>query len=173
MLRTLETELAQPKYSHFERERRWLVDAVSVPDLDACQCVLIEDRYLDKSRLRLRRMTDQATGTVALKLTKKYDAGPPTARPIVTAYLDEAEYALFAGLPGAGMIKRRYELPYKGRGWSLDLFESPVLPFAILEIEAAETELDALTPPTWAGHEVTDDPRYSCANLLRSGPPTA
>lgn len=76
-----------PKYARLERERRWLVDRTACPDLSAHAHVLIEDRYIDGTRLRLRRTTDSASGEQLFKLTKKYDTGDPLARPIVTAYL--------------------------------------------------------------------------------------
>ena len=57
-------EARSPKYAHIERERRFLVDPGKRPDLAGLSFVEIEDRYLDGTRLRLRRMRDSATGAV-------------------------------------------------------------------------------------------------------------
>jgi len=162
--RGLDTEAGDPKYARFELERRWLVDRATRPSLDGLHPVLIEDRYLDGTRLRLRRMT-RGTRTV-LKLTKKYDTDRSEARPIVTAYLTEAEHRVFADLPARAMRKRRYAFPIDGRTWSLDLFEGVLAGLELVEAEAAdEAALAALVPPPWAAKEVTHDPRYQCGAL--------
>jgi len=170
-IRTLDLEIAEPKYSHIERERRWRVELQDSPDLVDWPSTLIEDRYLDNSRFRLRRMTCSRSGVVSLKLSKKYDAGPATARPLVTAYLDEQEYALFAALPGVDMRKCRFSIGHEGREWSLDRFEFPQVHFMILEIEAGEDLLDTLVPPSWAAREVTDLVSYQCGSLVRQPDP--
>lgn len=167
-MRTLAVELAQPKYSHIERERRWTVNGSALPDLDNCTSLLIEDRYIDGSRMRLRRMTDECSGEISLKLSKKYDAGSSDARPLVTAYLDAQEYELLLALPGANLAKRRFHVPHEGREWSLDLFIDPHEGLALLEIEAEEHELQTLVPPPFATKEITDDERYACGSLVRS-----
>ena len=99
MLRGLDEELAAHKYSHVERERRFLVDPLKRPSLYGCRSALIEDLYITDTRCRLRRMTDSVGARVVLKLSKKYDVPDPLARPLVTTYLTPEEYALFAALP--------------------------------------------------------------------------
>ncbi|MFN2100750.1 hypothetical protein [Altererythrobacter sp. MF3-039] len=163
--------MAQPKYSHIERERRWRVEPSQAPAVGDRPYTIIEDRYLDDTRFRVRKMTCGQTGQVSLKLSKKYDAGLATARPLVTAYLDETEYARFCGLPGVDMIKRRYKIEHDGREWSLDVFENPAVGFLILEIEAEEGLLERLLPPSWAAREVTDLVSYQCGSLARQPDP--
>ena len=164
--RGLHIELASPKYARFELERRWLVDPAARPSVEGMDFTLIEDRYLDGTRMRLRRMT--RTAGAVLKLTKKYDTERPEARPIVTAYLTAAEYALFAALPAHALRKRRYHFPVDGRYWSFDLFEGPLAGLELVEVEAPdEAALAALVPPPWAAKEVTHDPRYQCGTLVQ------
>ena len=126
MMRTGETEARNPKYAHIERERRFLVDPRRRPDLAGRRAILIEDRYITGTRLRLRRMTDGATGETAVKLTKKYEAADPLARPIVTTYLSEAEFALLAALPALPLVKRRYPLQLDEGEMGIDVFEGPL-----------------------------------------------
>ena len=165
--RGLDTEAAGPKYARCEFERRWLVNRAERPVLDGTPSTLIEDRYIDGTRLRLRRMTRGAR--TVLKLTKKYETERAEARPIVTAYLAEAEYAVFATLPARPMVKRRYSLAIDGSWWSLDLFEGPLAGLELIEAEAAdEAALAALVPPPWAVKEVTYDPRYQCGALAQT-----
>jgi CYTH domain-containing protein len=108
-------------------------------------------------------------GWTACKLTKKYETERPEARPIVTTYLTEAEYALFSALPAHPLRKRRYHVPIDGRYWSLDLFEGPLKGLELVETEAAdEAALAALVPPQWATKEITHDARYQCGALAQS-----
>ncbi len=94
MLRGLDEELAAHKYSHVERERRFLVDPLKRPSLAGRRSILIEDLYITDTRCRLRRMTDSVGGRVVLKLSKKYDVPDPLRRPLVMTYLTSEEYAL-------------------------------------------------------------------------------
>jgi len=167
--RGLDTETGDPKYARFELERRWLADPAARPALDGVPTTIIEDRYIDGTRLRLRKMSRPDLGEVKWKLTKKYDTERPEARPIVTCYLTEAEHALFAALPAHPMRKTRYHLLLDGHWWSLDLFEGALAGLELVESEAAdETALAELVPPAWATKEVTHDARYQCGSLAQT-----
>jgi CYTH domain-containing protein len=162
--RGLDIEMAEPK---LELERRWLIDRAARPDVSGLESTLVEDRYVDDTRLRLRRMTCRER--TALKLTKKYETTRPEVRPVVTAYLTEAEYAVFAAIPAVAVTKRRYRLPIDGQSWSLDLFEGALAGLELVEAEAAdEAVLHALVPPAWATREITHDPRYQCGSLAQT-----
>ena len=62
--RGLDQEAGDPKYARFELERRWLVDTTRRPSLDGYPMTVIEDRYIDGTRLRLRRMSRPDLGEV-------------------------------------------------------------------------------------------------------------
>ena len=159
-MRSGDEEARSPKYAHIERERRFLVDPATRPDLADLPFVEIEDRYLDGTRLRLRRMCDGASGAVVFKLAKKYETGDVRARPMVTAYLTEAEYQLFATLPARQLVKRRYEVQAPGGVFGIDMFRGELEGLALAEIECADdAALSALIVPDWA-IEVTEDPRF-------------
>jgi CYTH domain-containing protein len=168
--RGLDEEMGEPKYARLELERRWLVDNAKRPVLEGQGMTIIEDRYIDGTRMRLRRMSRPDLGEVKWKLTKKYDCADPSARPIVTAYLTEAEYELLRALPARELTKRRYHLPFEGNYWSLDVFEGPLLGLQMIECEAHDHEaLDALAPPDWALREVTHLPQWQCGALAAAG----
>jgi CYTH domain-containing protein len=171
-MRALADEMQSSKYAHVERERRWLVDPASRPPLDGLDWVLIEDRYIRGTRMRLRRMSNSVTGERSLKLTKKYDSPDPLARPIVTAYLTEAEHALLSTLEADPLTKRRYSIAVGGFEWSLDLFAGPLEGLELLEIEAPDAQsLTRLTPPGWVRAEVSSDSNYEGGTLARRGLP--
>jgi CYTH domain-containing protein len=170
-MRSAVDEAASPKYAHIERERRWLVNPTKRPDL-ADVYVLIEDRYIDGTRLRLRRMTASSTSKQVLKLTRKYEADDPLARPIVTAYLTDAEYAVFATLSAHALVKRRYHVAEDGVEYSIDRFSGSLEGLELAEIECADdASLRALVPPLWAAREVSHDPQFQGGALVVHGIP--
>lgn len=171
MMRGVDDEARRPKYACIERERRWLVDPARRPQLSP-EFVLIEDRYITGTRLRLRRMTDRAGDRMVLKLTKKYDSADPLARPIVTAYLSDAEFALFAQLPAAALSKRRYAVVDNGLAFSIDQFVGDLAGLELAEIEAADdSALRSVPSPDWTIRDVSDDPRYQGGSLAAHGIP--
>ena len=166
MLRGLDEELQTAKYAHIERERRFLVDPRRRPDLTHARSYLIEDRYIDGTRFRLRRMTDSQTGRIVMKLSKKYEVADVTARPLTTAYLDAAEYALFEGMPSRPLRKRRFPVDAPGGIFGIDLFEGALAGLELAEIEFADAASGrAIVPPEWTTREVTHDPRFQGGNL--------
>lgn len=154
-------QAAVPKYALIERERRCLVDPARCPVDPDAPFALIEDRYITGTRLRLRRVTG-ADGRVVCKLTKKYEATDPAARPIVTAYLNEAEFAVFAALSARPLRKRRFLC----EGYTVDVFHESLAPLVLAEIECATSaELQAMVAPRWAILEVTGDIAYQGGTL--------
>lgn len=164
--RNLATELATPKYAYIERERRWLVESSASPAVTG-DGVLIEDLYITGTRMRLRRMTN-SDGWTSLKLSKKYVAPDPSARPVVTSYLDEAEYDLLAALPGRQIIKRRHIVTEAGTDWSVDYFEGKLAGLVIAELEAKNhAALQAIQAPGWALREITHEQRWQSGALAQ------
>ena len=169
MIRTGDDEARAPKYAHFERERRRLMAATETP---AGPSVLIEDRYISGTRLRLRRMTDEAASTATLKLTKKYEASDPLARAIVTAYLTEVEYSVFAALPATPIAKIRHPLSVNGLTYSVDRFAGALAGLILAEIEwPDDAGLRSLPSPPGALREVSGDARFEGGTLVINGIP--
>ena len=168
--RGLDEETGEPKYARTEWERRWLVNPSRRPSLEGEWMTIIEDRYIDGTRMRLRRMSRPDVGETKWKLTKKYECADPSARPIVTSYLSAAEYELLRALPARALTKRRYHLPFEGRYWSVDLFEGQLAGLETIECEAENAAaLAALVPPDWALREVTHLPQWQCGSLAAAG----
>jgi CYTH domain-containing protein len=168
--RGLDEESGEPRYARIEWERRWLVDAARRPPLEGWWMTLIEDRYIEGTRMRLRRMSRPDLGEVKWKLTKKYESHDAEARPIVTSYLVEPEYEVLRALPARELVKRRYHVPFDGRYWSLDIFEGPLHGLETVECEAEDaTSLTALMPPDWALREITHLPQWQCGALAIAG----
>jgi CYTH domain-containing protein len=74
---------------------------------------------------------------------------------------------LLAGLCERPLIeKTRYEVDVAGLTWEVDVFEGENQGLVVAEIEL-ESESQPFTLPAWAGAEVTSDPRYFNASLIK------
>lgn len=155
----------QLKYARRERERRFLLR--SLPDRPAERTVLIEDRYLPSTRLRLRRATETTasgdrTERTMYKLTQKVpgpDGGPGL---ITTMYIDAAEYAALSQLPAAILRKTRLSIPPLG----VDVFGDPLRALVMAEAEFGDdASMSEFVPPLSVVAEVTRDQRLSGGRL--------
>lgn len=151
------------KYARIERERRFLL--ASVPDDRPVRRVLIEDRYLRGTRLRLRRSTDLGVpDDVIYKLTQKIPAADGSPGLITNTYLSRAEYETLAEIPADTVRKVRASIPPLG----VDRFEGPLAGLVLAEAEfdddAAQAAFD---PPPGAVAEVTTDVRFTGGVLAR------
>jgi CYTH domain-containing protein len=150
-----------------EIERRFLL--ADVPDGEVLRTVDIDDRYIEATRLRLRRMAERA-GPVVFKLTQKLPAPSGPGRhgeqgELTTFYLSEREHATLAALPAAPLCKARLSIaPY-----GIDVFEGTLAGLVLAEIEfASAAEAAALRPAPFCLAEVTTDRRFAGASLARA-----
>lgn len=67
--------------------------------------------------------------------------------------------------------KRRHTLDHAGHTWEVDEFLGENAGLVVAEIEL-ESEGESFERPDWLGEEVSDDPRYYNANLVREPYPT-
>lgn len=63
--------------------------------------------------------------------------------------------------------KVRYRVPHGGKTWEVDVFEGSNAGLRLAEIELDDPE-ETVAPPSWAGEEVTADPRFQNVNLYLS-----
>jgi CYTH domain-containing protein len=157
-------EPGRGKYARVERERRFRVTG-PVPASSFER--LIEDRYLDGTSLRLRRVSHD--GSAVHKLTQKVrpvESDPSEVR-ITNTYLSEGEYALLSALPGAVLTKVRTVVPTPTHELVVDTFCGRLQGLRLAEVEVRErAEITDL--PQWLGAEVTHDDRFSGAQLARA-----
>ena len=149
------------KYARFELERRWLL--TSLPD-GADAGAAIYDRYIEGTRLRLRRVGSEH------KLAQKEAASAPdyAVTVITNIYLSREEYDVLAVLPALELRKRRHHL---GR-YSIDVFEDDLAGLVLAETEfASEEEMRAHPDPQFAVRDVSGDIRYTGGWLVANGLP--
>ena len=80
---------------------------------------------------------------------------------------NDAEELLKLCLPGI-IDKIRHWIPVGNHIWEVDVFQGDNKGLVIAEIELS-SEDETFELPTWAGEEVTGDPRYYNAMLSKSG----
>jgi CYTH domain-containing protein len=153
------------KYARVEIERRFLL--AGVPEgAEVLAVHEIDDRYLDGTRLRLRRMAEVG-GPTQLKLTQKLPDPDGRARQgaLTTIYLSEAEHAVFARLPAAALSKSRLSIaPY-----GVDVLHGALAGLFLAEVEFASVEEAArLAPAGFCRAEFTADRRFTGGELARA-----
>jgi len=78
---------------------------------------------------------------------------------------DEAVRLLAICEPGI-IDKTRYEIPWEGNVWEVDVFGGENQGLIIAELEL-ESEDDQFNTPSWLGEEVTGKPRYYNSQLSK------
>ena len=158
------------KYSRVEYERRFLVARnTDWRNNVESYSKTYEDKYLLDSRLRLRVLTDSDTQRRVLKLNKKRDSASPYFRTVSRILLSPAEYLLLDRLAGNRIKKTRFYQTYRGRVFSIDVFDGVLDGLVLCETEAdGLEELMSAEPPPYATQEVTSDPFFEGGNLCRT-----
>lgn len=163
-------EVDETKYTRIEYERRFLVPA----DEDWKSAVepyskTFEDKYLRDSRLRLRVLKDSDSPRRVLKLNQKLDSTSPYCRTVGRILLSPAEYQMLESLPGDCLKKTRFYQTYRGRLFSIDVFDGELEGLVLCETEAAGfDDLMSAEAPPYATREVTSDPFFEGGNLCRT-----
>ena len=163
-------DIDEMKYSRVEYERRFLVsrNADWRNDVES-YFKTFEDKYLTDSRLRLRILTDSDSERRVLKLNKKSDSASPYFRTVSRILLSPDEYCLLDRLPGDRIRKTRFYQTYRGRVFSIDVFDGDLDGLVLCETEAdGLEELMSAEPPPYAAQEVTSDPFFEGGNLCRA-----
>ena len=162
-------DIEESKYTRVEYERRFLVSPADWRSVVEPYSKTFEDKYLRRARLRLRIMTDSDTGRRVIKLTKKFESASPYFQTIGRILLSQSEYELLDGLEGDRLKKIRHYHIYRGRVFSVDVFEGELDGLVLCETEAEGIEeLMSVKPPPYVKHEVTEDAFFTGGNLCRT-----
>ena len=146
-----------------EIERKFLIrDAAWRQQADAG--VRMRQGYMhggERASVRVRVQGDQAflnikSATLGVKRSE-YDYPIP---------LRDAEEILDKLCAVPLIEKTRYHVEYAGHTWEVDVFEGDNAGLVVAEIEL-DREDQAFEKPSWAGEEVSHDPRYYNVCLVR------
>ncbi len=132
------------------------------------------DAAVSRTELRQGFLSTEPERTVRVRLTDS--AAELTIKGItIDARRAEYEYSIppadaaemLDGLCQRALIeKTRYRVPYAGHIWEVDVFQGVNAGLIVAELELASAD-EAFERPEWIGQEVTGDPRYYNANLVR------
>ena len=83
---------------------------------------------------------------------------------------EKAYRHLLAKADGLVIRKSRYCLPCGPYTIELDIFDPPLSPLVIAEVEFPDEEMaNAFLPPSWLMEDVTNDPRYHNSSISMAG----
>lgn len=148
-----------------EIERKFLVlDARWRPprdSIDMAQGYLLED---DTKSLRIRREGERYRLTIKAKTAE----GARLERREFQYDIPDADGRALLALCRAPLVeKTRHLVDHGGHCWEVDVFTGANAGLVMAEIELKATD-ERFTLPPWAGPEVTDDSRFTNANLYRA-----
>ncbi len=145
-----------------EIERKFTIN--KLPDnLEQYPCLTLEQAYLNTAPVvRVRRENDDFYLT--------YKGKGFLAREEYNLPLnEEAYYHLREKADGLIISKKRYRIPYDEKlTIELDVFEAPLAPLVLAEVEFESIEeANAFTPPAWFEKDVTEDRSFSNSELSK------
>ncbi len=145
-----------------EIERKFLVDRDAIPLPQAGQ--RITQGYIPtttKTAVRVRIKGEQAFLTL-----KGANRGAVRSEFEYPVPLEDAEAMLAELCEGPMIDKIRYEIVVGEHCWEVDFFSGDNEGLVVAEVELASEE-EPFEKPQWVTEEVTGDPRYYNANLIR------
>jgi CYTH domain-containing protein len=119
-------------YARLEREQRWLLSGLPADVVDP---VDIQDHYVSRSTLRLRRVRSGAGTVYKLAQKVRAAAGSPERVSLTNMYLTEHEFELLGQLGGASLHKTRWQWPTGDHVLSVDVFEDNLDGLILAEVE--------------------------------------
>jgi adenylate cyclase len=147
-----------------EIERKFLVVSDAWRS-QATRSVALRQGYLSsnaKATVRVR-IKDDAAAVLTLKGAAE---GISRAEYEYEIPLADAREMLLMAEPHV-VEKRRFNVPYEGLVWEVDVFAGRHAGLIIAEVELEHSDQD-IPMPEWVGAEVSHDDRYNNASLARS-----
>ncbi len=148
-----------------EIERKWLISAVP-ENLEQYECLTIEQAYLSTSpTVRVRKENEEYYLTY--KGSRAWDGNSALSHTEYNLPLDRASYEhLREKRDGRLIRKNRYRIPCGDLTIELDVFDPPIAPLILAEVEFPSEEAAlAFRGPDWFGEDVTEDPRFRNAAM--------
>lgn len=171
VLTTENTVVVESKYSHNERERRYLLRELPEPLTRASLHTQITDNYITNTRLRIRKIRVTQTNKWTVELTQKFAIDPNDfSRTIATnIYLSPKEYAVFSIFEGNEIRKNRYPFEHEGRSYSIDVFLGALWGLILAETSFdSDEEMATSQMPSFANQDVTNDEMFTGGRLAYS-----
>lgn len=145
-----------------EIEYKFLVDHDKWDSVDKPEPELIVQGFLTNSKeltIRVRIKGDQGYLTIKGKTSgitrTEFDYIIP---------VEEAN-AMLEEFIQKKIVKKRYEIDFKGKTWEVDVFEGKLSGLILAELEVS-SESEVFERPDWVDQDVSQDPNYYNAVLI-------
>jgi len=145
-----------------EIERKFLVYADKLPPLP--QPIAIKQGYIPAQDATVRIRLSNEKAFLTLKGRAKGVTRSEFEYPVPVA---DAEAMLEELCMHPYITKKRYLIEHKGHTWEVDIFEGENKGLTVAEIEL-KSEDEVFEKPEWVAKEVSDDPRYRNAYLVKT-----
>lgn len=146
-----------------EIERKFLIKTDGWRDAVISETRLVQGYLVSQPGLTLRV---RIAGGQAMLTLKGATSGISRAEYEYPIPLADAEAMLATLVVGPTIEKTRHCVRHGAHVWELDIFAGANAGLALAEIELGSPD-EPFEHPAWAGAEVSDDPRYYNANLVR------
>lgn len=149
------------KYSHIEKERRYLLRNSSL-HITPVRTLAIHDQYLPGSTIRLRR-TEEVGKPAVYKLGQKIrvSENSPSKIAHTSIYITEEEFELFASLSTKKIEKTRLLFPLGQSTLAVDVFIGAHLGLVLAEVDTGVSVSVPEPLPIEVVREVTEDERFT------------
>jgi len=156
------------KYSHIEKERRYLLRNSAI-HITPVRTLIIQDQYLPGSTIRLRR-TEEVGKPVVYKLGQKIrvSENSPSKIAHTSIYITKEEFDLFASLPTRKIEKTRLLFPLGQSTLAVDIFEGEHSGLVLAEVDTGTSEFAHDLLPFKVVCEVTRDERFTGGALANT-----
>ncbi len=155
------------KTAQSELHRLFLIESLPEPLTPASRHLQIFDRYIEGTRIRLRRIRDPYSNEWNRILQKRVTSAAGAEVKLSEVHLDESEFSILDRLAGPELRKNRYFYEFDLVGFSFDVFLGPLkgITLARAEFEALDKAND-FSPPVFSVIEVTNEPFFSGEHLV-------
>ena len=146
-----------------EIERKFLVNKNALPSLDLLDHIIITQGYLLNTKEKTVRV--RLSNNTAFLTIKGATSGISRDEYEYQISYDEAQNILNDFIDQK-ISKTRYIIPFAGKKWELDIFHNHLEGLIIAEVEL-ENEKESIEIPSWCTEEVSQNPMYYNAQLIK------
>jgi CYTH domain-containing protein len=153
-----------------ELSRLFLIEALPAPLTPASRHLQLFDNYIAETRLRVRtiRVPETKGWTYLLQQRLFLDERGLSYWKVAEMHLNEAEHTAFEVFEEHEIRKNRYFHEFDGRSFTFDIYLGRLWGLNRARIDfQTQDELKAFQPPPFAIFEVTYEPFFDDANLVR------
>jgi CYTH domain-containing protein len=158
------------KTAETELHRLFLIERLPEPLTPASAHLQIFDGYIANTRLRLRQVRDPYSNTWTRMLQSRFTTHDDdlAESKLAEINLDEAEFGILKSLTSDEIRKNRYFHEFDLVSVAFDVYLGPLWGLNTARVDFQDRgELDAYIPPPFAIYEVSNDPFFDGANLVK------